>query len=126
MVTTGTHGFSKRAAAAFDHDRWTDPAVRTLMNKITLTTSSRWDDSAAGSYPCSIEIICTDGARHAHDVVYPTGLSRGGLDIAAVERKFAAITAGHLTAGQCNRIVDAVMGFDSAPDSTALWQAING
>ncbi|HTK12391.1 MAG TPA: MmgE/PrpD family protein [Xanthobacteraceae bacterium] len=129
------HSFTFAAAAAlidgafglaqFDNDRWTDPAVRALMGKITLTTSSRWDESAAGSYPCNIEIASANGTRHAREVAYPTGLSRGRLDMSAVEKKFSAITAGHLTAGQRDRIVEAVMGFDAAPDSTALWRAIN-
>ena len=110
--------------AQFDNDRWNDPLVRCLMERIVMTTDAQLNARTPGGYPCVLEAQMHDGTRHSADVPYPPGISRGGLNGEAVRRKFAAVTAPYISRSCHDRIVDAAMALDTATSVAALWDAL--
>lgn len=110
--------------AQFDDERWNKPDVRRLMSTMELTTESAIASRAPDSYPCRLEAIDTSGAKHVSEVLFPPGLSRGGLAAADVVAKFHRITDDAIGVADRNRIVDAVMALPAADDIRGLMSAL--
>jgi len=98
--------------------------VKQLMAKIVMRRDKNWNTRAPGSYPCSIRAVDDAGHMFEAEVPYPPGFSRGGLDASAVLAKFHAVTETILKSGARERIVNAVMEFDSAQSTDALNAAL--
>jgi 2-methylcitrate dehydratase len=104
--------------AQFEGERWRDPAVTALMERIFMRRDALWNARAPGTFPCALH--ARDHAGHAYsiEVPCPPGFSADGLDETALLAKFRANTEPFLSASATQRIVDAVMEFDhsSAPN----------
>jgi 2-methylcitrate dehydratase len=108
----------------FEHERWRDPTVMSLMSKIVLSRDTAWNTRAPRSYPCSIRATAADGTQHLVEIPYPPGYSRGSLDAKIVLDKFRAVTDSILSRAQRARIEDAVMTLDGNPSAETLNNAI--
>jgi 2-methylcitrate dehydratase len=109
----------------FHNERWRDPKVVALMEKIVMHRDPKLNARAPGAFPCLLRATKTDGSKHIVEVDYPPGFSRDGLDDATVLEKFHAITAPILPASARMRIVDAVMDFHEARSTATLEAAIS-
>ncbi len=105
----------------FEGERWTDPAVRALMARLDLTTDADLAKRAE-AYPCALHAIGRDGRTHDVEVLVPPGFATDALDAGTVLEKFARLTDGRLAPDSHQRIVDAVMGLDTAPSCDSLMQ----
>jgi hypothetical protein len=94
------------------------------MARLEIAVDGQLNARSPGSFPCRIEARCDDGSMLVADVPDPPGFSRHGLDADAVTGKFNAVTAGHLDAGSCARLIDAVMALDHSPSCADLTQAL--
>ena len=110
--------------AQFDNERWRDPKVIALMEKIVMRRDANLNARAPGAFPCMIRARKNDGSETVAQMDYPPGYSRSGLDEAAVLEKFHAVTAPILTPGARARIADAVMDFHHARSTAELDSAI--
>jgi 2-methylcitrate dehydratase len=110
--------------AQFENERWRDPRVVHLMEKIVLSRDAAWNTRAPGTYPCSIRAWDVNRREHAVEVPYPPGFSRGRFDETAVVDKFHAIVEPVLARDDRVRIVEAVLEFDHSPSSAKLDAAI--
>ena len=110
--------------AQFDDERWRDPGIVALMEKIVMQRDAALNARAPGAFPCLLRARKSDGHEHVAACDYPPGFSRSGLDEAAVLEKFHALTAPFLPAPQRARIVDAVMDLHQARSTAALEAAI--
>lgn len=108
----------------YENERWLDPQVIALMERLVMTNDAAWSARAPGSYPCALRAWDTDGRDYLSEVPYPPGFAHGGLDAADVVRKFHALTAEFLPAGTRERIVGAALGLDKAATVAELMEAV--
>ena len=110
--------------AQFDGERWTDPQVKTLMEKMVMSTDAGWNERAPGSYPCAIRIVGKDGQEQMAEVAYPPGFSRNGIDEEAVLEKFHRSAAAALDKAARERVIAAVMDLDKGGSLASVFAAI--
>jgi 2-methylcitrate dehydratase len=109
--------------AQFDDERWRDPAVTALMDRVSMRTDAALNARAPGSYPCVLRATLRDGGERSAEVLYPPGHAHGGLTEAAVVEKFHAVAAA-LDRSRRDRIIAAVGDFHRADDTDALTATI--
>jgi 2-methylcitrate dehydratase len=109
--------------AQFDNERWFDPQVRALMDRITITNDAALNARSPGGFPCAIVATAGD-RRYAAEVLDPPGFSRHGLDEQAVVAKFEAITAPNVPSDAGRRIIDAVMAIDRSTSVSGISDAL--
>lgn len=118
-LTDGAFGL-----AQYNGERWNDPGLRRLMSRMEMTTDADLARRAPGSYPCVIEAETRDGRSYQAEVLFPPGISRGGLQPQVIIAKFNALTAPRLSVAARQDIVDAVMTLDDSPSLAALQAAL--
>jgi 2-methylcitrate dehydratase len=120
-LADGTFGL-----AQFEGERWNDPAVLALMDRLEMTTDTELTRRAGEFYPCALQAADRSGETHRVEVLRPPGVSPDGLDAAGITEKFTRITEEALASSQRDRIVDAVMTLDTAPRCDQLMQTLAG
>jgi 2-methylcitrate dehydratase len=108
----------------YENERWFDPKVMALMERLVMKTDPEWAVRAPGSYPCAIRAWEKDGREHSADVPFPPGFARGGLSEQAVIEKFHAITADTISRTKRDRILAAVLELDRAASLTELMATL--
>ncbi len=114
----------KFGVAQFEGERWNDPKVRALMRQLEIVPDPDLTRRAPNSCPCALHATTADGKEHRVEVLHPPGFSLGGLDANAVTDKFEAITADFLPRSAQQRIIEAVMGLESAASCAPLFSAL--
>ena len=99
--------------AQFEGERWLDPAITALMDKIVMARDPALNVHATGTYPCVITVQEQNGKEHRAERLFPPGYSRGGIAEADVVDKFNTVAAA-LPADQRERIIAAVLELDRA------------
>ena len=115
----GTFGLGQ-----FEGERWNDPAVVALMERLDMTTNAELARRGGEFYPCALQAEDRSGEPYRVEVLRPPGVSPDGLDAGGITEKFARLTEDTLTPSQRDRIVDAVMTLDTAPHCDQLMQAL--
>jgi 2-methylcitrate dehydratase len=110
--------------AQFAGERWRDPHIIALMDRIEIHTDPAWNLRAPASYPCAIRASDADGEEYLVEVVSPPGFSRNGIAVEAVIEKFHAITAQVVVKPLRERIIDIVTRLDRCSDLADLWTAL--
>jgi 2-methylcitrate dehydratase len=110
--------------AQFDGERWTDPKVKALMEKMVMIADTSWNERAPGGYPCTIRVIGKDGRETTAEVAYPPGFSRGGIDENAVIDKFHRSAAAALGKEAREKVIAAVMDLDRDGNLASVFAAI--
>jgi 2-methylcitrate dehydratase len=109
----------------FDNERWTDPKVKDLMQKIAMKADKALNARAPKGYPCSIRIVHKGGAEHVTEVGYAPGYSsEKGLNAAVVAEKFDAITRKALNDSRRRAVKEAVERLDAAPSVSGLMDLL--
>jgi 2-methylcitrate dehydratase len=111
--------------AQFEGERWRDPKIVALMEKILMTRDAALNIHATGSYPCVIRLRERNGKEHVAERLFPPGYSRGGIAESDVIGKFHTAAAS-LHAARRERIITAALGLDRADDLTHLTSALRG
>jgi 2-methylcitrate dehydratase len=107
----------------YENERWLQPDVTALMEKLVMTTDPGWAERAPGSYPCALRAYFADGRELVSEVPFPPGFSRNGLERRAVIEKFHAVTGDHLSHSRRERVVEAVLALDEGTASSAALMA---
>jgi 2-methylcitrate dehydratase len=110
--------------AQFEGERWTDPQVKALMEKMVMIADPGWNGRAPGSYPCAIRLIGKDGHEQTAEVPYPPGFSRNGMDEEAVVEKFHRSAAAALEKTARDNVIAAVMDLDKGGTLAPVFAAI--
>ena len=128
------HSFNFLAAVAlldgefgldtYDNDRWNQPKVRAMMERLEIVCDASLNPRAPGGFPCAMRAKARDGKPLLVEVLDPPGFSRHGIDGEAVIRKFNSITSHQVGPGSRQRIIDAAMALDAAPSCAALMDAV--
>ena len=114
----------KFGLAQFDGERWIDPEVKALMEKMVMVADVGWNARAPGSYPCALRLIDQAGREHLAEVAYPPGFSRDGIDEDAVVEKFHNSAGAALDKAGRDKVVAAVMALDKGGSLTEVFAAI--
>lgn len=117
----GTFGLKQ-----FEGERWTDPQVVALMERLDMTTDPGLARRAGEFYPCALQATDLGGETHHVEVLRPPGVSPDGLDTIGITEKFTRLTDEALAPSQRDRIIDAVMTLDTASRCDQLIQMLAG
>ena len=115
---TADHSFYYLAAAAlidgemtqtqFEGERWMQPAVKSLMERMTIRTDASLNKYTPGSFPCVLELTTASGENRIVEVFYPKGHPKNRMSSAEVEGKFRGCTRTVLSEAQQTKIISRV------------------
>lgn len=119
---TADHSFYFIAAAAladgeltqeqFEDERWLQPAMKSLMERVMIRTDAALNQYTPGSYPAVVELTLENGERRTAEVFFPKGHPRNSMSQAEVEAKFRGCTRRVLREDQQGRIISLVQNLD--------------
>jgi 2-methylcitrate dehydratase len=112
---TADHSFYFLAAAAlmdgemtqaqFEGERWLQPEMKSLMERMTILTDPALNPYTPGSFPCVLHATMANGESRRVEVPYPKGHPKNRMSPAEVEEKFRGCTRKALTAAQQTKII---------------------
>jgi len=127
---TADHSFYYLAAAAlmdgemtqaqFEDERWTQPAVKSLMERMTIHTDASLNKYTPGSFPCVLELTTANGESRTVEVFYPKGHPKNRMSSAEVEGKFRACARGTLSEAQQTDIISLVYDLEKLENVAEL------
>jgi 2-methylcitrate dehydratase len=101
---TADHSFYYLAAAAlmdgemtqaqFEGERWMQPTMKALMERMTIRTDASLNKYTPGSFPCVLQLTTVNGESRTVEVFYPKGHPKNRMSSAEVEGKFRGCTRG--------------------------------
>jgi 2-methylcitrate dehydratase len=127
---TADHSFYYLAAAAlmdgemtqaqFEGERWIEPAMKSLMERITILTDAALNQYTPGSFPCVLQATMTNGESRRVEIPYPKGHPKNRMSPAEVEEKFRGCTRKALTAAQQTKIISLVQDLEKLSSVSEL------
>jgi 2-methylcitrate dehydratase len=131
---TADHSFYYLAAAAmmdgemtkaqFEGERWMQPAMKSLMERMTIRTDSSLNKYTPGSFPCVLQIDTANGESRTVEVFYPKGHPKNRMSSVEVESKFRGCTRGMLSERQQTLIISLVHGLEKLENVADLMHAL--
>lgn len=103
----------------FENQRWLEPKMRALVEKVELTTSSELAARAPEDMPAAVEVHFRDGDPVVSECLYPPGHSdpKRGLNRDVVVKKFLEFTHSALSQAAAERVIAAVL---DAPEASPV------
>ena len=109
---------------SFSPQRIQDPVRRSLIARMTVEE----DPEFSSRYPnetCSrIELTTTAGEQLAAQTSYPKGNPRNPMTDDEIEAKFRSLSAGLLTAHQCDRALSLLWSLEDQPNLGELFDTL--
>jgi 2-methylcitrate dehydratase len=119
---TADHSFYYLAAAAmmdgemtkaqFEGERWMQPAMKSLMERMTIRTDASLNKYTPGSFPCVLQIDTANGKSRTVEVFYPKGHPKNRMSSVEVESKFRGSTRRVLSEAQQTTIISLVRDLE--------------
>ena len=106
--------------ASFTQARITDPALRPLMAKITVTENPEFTAGYPHMLMSEVEVVTTGGQRLVERTPYPKGHNRNPMSDADVDTKFRSLSRGHLGAAGAGRALAALRNLQPTDSVDAL------
>jgi 2-methylcitrate dehydratase len=115
---TADHSFYYLAAVAlldgelteaqFERDRWLEPSITTLMERMTIRTDASLNKYTPGSFPCVLQVVTVNGENRTVEVFYPKGHPKNPMLSSELEDKFRGCARGVLSQAQQTKIISLV------------------
>jgi 2-methylcitrate dehydratase len=115
---TADHSFYYLAAAAlmdgemtqaqFEGERWLQPEMKSLMERMTIRTDAALNQYTPGSFPSVLQVTMATGESRRVEVFYPKGHPKNRMSSAEVEGKFRGCTRAILSEAQQTKIISLV------------------
>lgn len=97
----------------FENERWNDPALKRLMQRVSLQVAPDLNRRASDTMPARLCVLLRNGEEITAECLYPPGhSSQRGLDADVVIQKFMSVSQPVLSASRCEQVVSAVMGLN--------------
>ena len=109
--------------AQYEDERWLDPKITALIDKMEMTTDPDLTGRAPRTYPSVVRVHDTSGKTYAVEQLFPPGYSQGGIAEADVLDKFRSITDS-LTDDKRDRIIAAGLKFDRTADPAEFCESL--
>jgi 2-methylcitrate dehydratase len=110
--------------ATFAPSRIHDPALRTLIKKLTVTEDPQFTRRYPAESCSRIEVTTTDGRRLAVETNYPKGHRRNPLTDHEVEGKFRGLASSVLGAEGCDAVIAEIWHLDKAATLDRLFDSL--
>jgi 2-methylcitrate dehydratase len=131
---TADHSFYYLAAAAlmdgemtqaqFEGERWMQPAMKSLMERMTIRTDASLNKYTPGSFPSVLQLTTMNGESSTVEVFYPKGHPKNRMTSAEVERKFRGCTRAVLSEAQQTKIISLVHDLEKLTNVAELMNAL--
>jgi 2-methylcitrate dehydratase PrpD len=96
----------------FEKDRWLEPSVTTLMERMTIRTDASLNKYTPASFPCVLQIATANGENRTVEVFYHKGHAKNRMSPAEVEGKFLGCARGVLSEAQQTKIIALVRDLE--------------
>jgi 2-methylcitrate dehydratase len=110
--------------ATFALSRIRDPALRSLIKKLTVVEEPEFTRRYPAESCTRIEVSTTDGRRLAAETNYPKGHCRNPLTDSEVEAKFRGLACDALGTEGCDRMLAEVWNLEDAPTLDRLFESL--
>jgi 2-methylcitrate dehydratase len=110
--------------ATFAPSRIRDPALRSLIKKLTVVEEPEFTRRYPAESCTRIEVTTTDGRRVAAETSHPKGHYRNPLTDGEVEAKFRGLASGALGAKECDRVLAEVWDLENAATLDKLFESL--
>jgi 2-methylcitrate dehydratase len=101
----------------YSRERYTDPAVETLMSKITLEVASEFDKQPMAG---ETVIRTRSGATLTHRVLHPKGTRENRMSDEDINNKFRDMAKVHMSDARIDQLLDQLWNTDQQDDMAAL------
>jgi 2-methylcitrate dehydratase len=98
----------KLTQAQFERDRWFDPTITALMERMTIRTDASLNKYTPGSFPCVLQVARVNGESRRVEVFYPKGHQKNRMSSAEVEAKFRSCARRLFSEAQQTKIISLV------------------
>ena len=109
---------------SFADTRILDPALRSIMAKMTLVEDPEFTANYPSEFNCRMEVTDLSGQVHEASTRNPKGNRRNPMSDAEVEAKFHRLAAGVLPAPQRNRVLELVWSLEELPALDPLFESM--
>jgi 2-methylcitrate dehydratase len=110
--------------ATFAPSRIRDPALRSLIKKLSVVEEPEFTRRYPAESCTRIEVTTTDGRRVAAETSHPKGHYRNPLTDGEVEAKFRGLASGALGAKECDRVLAEVWDLENAATLDKLFESL--
>jgi 2-methylcitrate dehydratase len=127
---TADHSFFYLAAAAlmdgemtqsqFEGERWMQPTVKSLMERMTIHTDASLNKYTPGSFPCVLQLTTVNGESRTVEVFYPKGHPKNRMSSAEVEGKFRGCARTVLSEAEQTKIISLVQDLEKLSSVSEL------
>ena len=106
----------------FEGERWLDPEVCALMDRMTFRMDKSLNERAPGGFPCRLRVVTKGGEEKVVEVLYAPGHPHNRLSASGVEEKFSRCVEGILNKRRRDAIIRAVFELESLPSVELLME----
>jgi 2-methylcitrate dehydratase len=127
---TADHSFYYLAAVAlmdgemtqaqFEGERWMQPAVKSLMERMTIRNDASLNKYTPGSFPCVLQLTTVNGESCTVEVFYPKGHPKNRMSSAELEGKFRGCARDALSEAQQTKIISLVHDLEKLTNVAEL------
>ena len=110
--------------ASFNLQRIHDPAVHSLIGKMTIDPNPEFSRRYPDEINCRLEVTTVSGAKRVAQCVYPKGYPQSPMSDAEVEEKFRSCCAELLTPQQCDRALELLWTLEEQPNLKELFDTL--
>ncbi len=110
--------------ASFEPQRYLDPSLRPLMNKIRVVESPEFTRRFPQELRSQIDVTARSGQRFTERAEYPKGHARNPMTDADVETKFRDLAGDGLGAQRANAALQTLWRLDEAPRAGVVLDAL--
>jgi 2-methylcitrate dehydratase len=110
--------------AIFLPERFTDPRILDLIDKVTVSENAEFSASFPGAVPCRMTITTIDGERHVLDVRNPCGHPQNPMTDEQISEKFRALASRVLRPAQVGNALGLLWQFGEGPTLDDIFQSI--
>ncbi len=110
--------------ATFALSRIQDPALRPLIQKLTVVEEPDFTRRYPAESCTRVEVKTTDGRRLVAETSHPKGHYRNPLTDGEVEAKFRGLASGSLGEAACGRVLQEVWNLENAATLDKLFDSL--
>lgn len=102
--------------ASYEPQRFTDPAVVALMQKVQVNDDPELDAQYPEGAPSRLTVVHADGATQSAQMRYPTGHAKSAIGDAELERKFRGMLRGLQAEQRSSALLERLWKLEQARD----------
>jgi 2-methylcitrate dehydratase len=109
----------------FAGERWLDPAICTLMERMEIRVDPDLARRAPGDFPCVVRVVTADGQESAAEVLHPPGDPRAGISDELVADKFEKCTRERLSVARRSEIIRTILSLEQSDSLAATMPGVS-